>query len=319
MRNLNAEKTAELLLAQDNILILTHRNPDGDTLGSAFALLRALRAAGKTAGVLCADELPQKYAYMWAGLSELHFEPQFVTAVDIADEKLLGASVEAVYGGRVDLCIDHHMSNTKYAKALFLAECAATCELIWQVLCCMGTALTPEIADCLYTGLSTDTGCFRYSNVTAETMETAAKMLRAGANFDTINRVMFETKTRTYLKLEELVLKGLEMFFDGKCALVTITQDMFRQSGSNESECDGIASLPRKIEGVSVGVTLRERTDGTFKVSLRTYAPLDAAKICGRLGGGGHARAAGCELDGGNFAAEKQRLLDVIQTELENI
>lgn len=88
MRNLNAEKTAELLLAQDNILILTHRNPDGDTLGSAFALLRALRAAGKTAGVLCADELPQKYAYMWAGLSELHFEPQFVTAVDIADEKL---------------------------------------------------------------------------------------------------------------------------------------------------------------------------------------------------------------------------------------
>ena len=183
----------------------------------------------------------------------------------------------------------------------------------------MGTALTAEIADCLYTGLSTDTGCFRYSNVTAETMEIAAKMLRAGANFDTINRVMFETKTRTYLKLEELVLKSLEMYFDGRCALVTITQEMFRKSGSNESECDGIASLPRKIEGVSVGVTLRERTDGTFKVSLRTYAPLDAAKICGNLGGGGHARAAGCELDGGNLAAEKQRLLDVIQTELENI
>ena len=109
------------------------------------------------------------------------------------------------------------------------------------------------------------------------------------------------------------------MYFDGRCALVTITQEMFCKSGSNESECDGIASLPRKIEGVSVGVTLRERTDGTFKVSLRTYAPLDAAKICGNLGGGGHARAAGCELDGGNLAAEKQRLLDVIQTELENI
>lgn len=319
MRNLNAAKTAELLLSQDNILILTHRNPDGDTLGSAFALLRALRARGKTAGVLCADEIPQKYAYMRQGIPELKFAPQFVTAVDIADEKLLGASVESVYGGRVDLCIDHHMSNTKYAEALFLSECAATCELIWQVLCCMETELTPEIADCLYTGLSTDTGCFRYSNVTAETMEIAAKMLRAGAHFDTINRVMFETKTRTYLKLEELVLKSLEMFFGGKCALVTITQEMFRQSGSNESECDGIASLPRKIEGVSVGVTLRERTDGTFKVSLRTYAPLDAAKICGKLGGGGHARAAGCELDGGSLAAEKLRLLDVIKTELENI
>lgn len=319
MCNLNAAGAAELLLSQDNILILTHRNPDGDTLGSAFALLRALRACGKTAKVLCADEIPHKYSYMWQGLSELQFEPQFVTAVDIADEKLLGASVESVYGGKVDLCIDHHMSNTKYAKALYLAECAATCELIWAVLSELGTELTVEIADCLYTGLSTDTGCFRYSNVTAETMEIAAKMLRAGAHFDTINRVMFETKTRAYLKLEELVLKDLELYFGGKCALVTITQEMFRESGSNESECDGIASLPRKIEGVLVGVTLRERTDGTFKVSLRTYAPLDAAKICGILGGGGHARAAGCELDGGKLSAEKQHLLDVIQTELENI
>lgn len=319
MLELNAAEAAKTLLSQDNILILTHRNPDGDTLGSAYALLRALLSAGKTAGVLCADEIPQKYAYMWVGLPAVQFEPQFITAVDIADEKLLGASVEAVYGGKVDLCIDHHMSNTKYAKSLFLAECAATCELIWAVLQEMGTALTPEIADCLYTGLSTDTGCFRYSNVTAETMEIAAKMLRAGANFDTINRVMFETKTRTYLKLEELVLKSLEMYFGGKCALVTITQEMFRESGSNESECDGIASLPRKIEGVLIGVTLRERTDGTFKVSLRTYAPLDAAKICGKLGGGGHARAAGCELNGDSLTTEKQRLLDVIQTELENI
>lgn len=319
MRNLNAAKTAELLLQQENILILTHRNPDGDTLGSAFALLRGLRACGKISGVLCADAIPQKYAYMWAGLPEMQFEPQFIVAVDIADEKLLGASVESAYGGKVDLCIDHHMSNTKYAKALYLAECAATCELVWEVLKALGTTLTTEIADCLYTGLSTDTGCFRYSNVTAETMEIAAQMLRAGAQFDTINRVMFETKTRAYLKLEEFVLKDLEMYFDGKCALITITQAMFKESGSNEGECDGIASLPRKIEGVLIGVTLRERTDGTYKVSLRTYAPLDAAKICGILGGGGHARAAGCELDGGNLSAEKQHLLDVIQTELENI
>ncbi len=319
MRNLTADETAARLLSQDKILILTHRNPDGDTLGSAFALLRGLTVCGKTARVVCADEIPEKYAYMWAGLTETEFTPEFIVAVDIADEKLLGASVASLYSGKIDLCIDHHMSNTHYAEELLLAECAATCELVYAVLCAAGVELTAPIADCLYTGLSTDTGCFRYSNVTPETLEIAAQMLRAGADFDNINRVMFETKTRTYLKLEALVLDSLEMYFDGQCALVTITQDMFKESGSNESECDGIAALSRKIEGVRVGVTLRERTDGTFKVSLRTYAPLDASKICGRLGGGGHARAAGCELQSGNFETEKQYLLNVIQTEIENI
>ena len=181
----------------------------------------------------------------------------------------------------------------------------------------LGVEITPVIADCIYTGLSTDTGCFRYSNVTPETLELAADMLRSGANFDDINRVMFETKTKTYLKLEALVLDSLELLFGGRCALVTITQEMFRQSGSNETECDGIASLPRKIEGVSVGLTLREREDGSFKVSVRTYAPYDASAICAKMGGGGHARAAGCEIEADALKTGKDRLLDAVGTELE--
>lgn len=319
MREYNAAQCAAILQEQNNILILTHRNPDGDTLGSAFALLRGLAALGKTARVACSDAIPQKYAYMWADMPQADFMPDFIVAVDIADEKLLGEPLYSAYRGKVQLCIDHHQSNTRYADRLFLRECGATCELIYEVLAAFNAKITKEIADCLYTGLSTDTGCFRYSNVTPNTLKLAAKMLEAGADAAEINRVMFETKTRTYLKLEELVLKTLEMYFGGKCALVTITQEMFRQSGSNESECDGIASLPRKIEGVTVGVTLREREDGTFKVSLRTYAPVDAAKICGKLGGGGHASAAGCDLKADDFEAEKQRLLEVIRKELENI
>lgn len=319
MREYNAAQCAATLQAQNNILILTHRNPDGDTLGCAFALFRGLLALGKTARVACSDEIPQKYAYMWVGTKTAEFAPDYIVAVDIADEKLLGAPLYAEYSGKVDLCIDHHLSNTRYADALFLHECAATCEMLYEVLAALRVPLTKEIADCLYTGLSTDTGCFRYSNTTPNTYRLAAQMLEAGADAAEINRVMFETKTRTYLKLEELVLKTLQMYFDGKCAVVTITQEMFRQSGSNESECDGIASLPRKIEGVTVGVTLREREDGTFKVSLRTYAPVDAAKICGKMGGGGHARAAGCELNTDCFETEKQKLLEIINQELENI
>lgn len=319
MRKLDAAATAAYLQKQDKIIILTHCNPDGDTLGSAFALLRALSGKGKTARVVCNDAIPAKYSYMWDGVAAADFAPDCVIAVDIADEKLLGAQVQSTYGGKIDLCIDHHLSNTQYADALYLRECAATCEMIYEVLCALNTEITAEIADCLYTGISTDTGCFRYTNVTPETHEIAARLIRAGANYGDINRVMFETKTSTYLALEALALKSLEMYFDGRCAVMTITQEMFRKSDSNESECDGIASLPRKIEGVFVGVTLRERIDGTFKVSLRTYAPIDASKICGMLGGGGHARAAGCALSAAGFAAEKEKLLSVIRTELENI
>lgn len=319
MREWNAAQAAASLKEQNNILIVTHRNPDGDTLGCAFALLRGLLSLGKTARVACSDAIPQKYAYMWTGISQADFAPDYVVAVDIADEKLLGEPLYSAFGDKVDLCIDHHLSNTRYAGALYLRECAATCELIYEVLVALGVVMTREIADCLYTGLSTDTGCFRYSNVTPDTLKLAAKMLEAGADAAEINRVMFETKTRTYLKLEELVLKTLEMFFDGRCAVVTITQEMFRISGSDESECDGIASLPRKIEGVVVGVTLREREGGTFKVSLRTYAPVDAAKVCGKMGGGGHARAAGCELQADNLEAEKQKLLEIIRAELETV
>lgn len=322
MKRINETAAAEMLRQADHILILTHRNPDGDTLGSAFALLRALHKLGKCAVVDCADEIHNKYAYMWQNDTAIYttaeskaFSPDFVVAVDVADAKLLGCEYMQKFS-KISLCIDHHGSNTEYADFLYLEKCSATCEMIYKVIKVLGVEMDKKMADCLYTGISTDTGCFRYSNVTPETHLIAAELLRLGAQAEMINRVMFETKTRTYLRLEELVLNSIEMYFGGQCAVITITQEMFRQSGSNESECDGIASLPRKIEGVLVGITLRERSDGSFKVSLRTYAPINAAKICGIMGGGGHARAAGCDFDE-NYAAGKQKLLEIIKTELE--
>lgn len=132
------------------------------------------------------------------------------------------------------------MSNTLYADALYLRECAATCELVYEVLCALGVEITKQMASCLYTGLSTDTGCFCYSNVTPETHEIAAQMLRCGADFDNINRIMFETKTWTYLKLEELVLNSLETYFDGRCALITITQKCFSKAVPMKASATGL-------------------------------------------------------------------------------
>ncbi|MGN0570373.1 MAG: bifunctional oligoribonuclease/PAP phosphatase NrnA [Candidatus Fimenecus sp.] len=316
MTRIDYKKCAELLSENDNYLILTHRNPDGDTLGSAFALHRALASAGKKSTVRCIDEIHSKYEYLWEGIACGDIDFEKIIAVDIADRKLLGDAFEKEYGDNVFICIDHHMSNREYAENLLLEDCAATAEIIYGVINCMGVEIDSGIASCIYTGLATDTGCFMFSNTTPSTHRIAAEMMEKGADYITINRVMFETKTMSYLRLEQMAVSSTEIHFGGKCAVMTITQDMFKQSGSNESECDGIASIPRKIEGVMIGATLRERSDGSYKVSLRTVEPYDAAKICARLGGGGHSRAAGCEFNC-SLDNAKAILLETIKAELK--
>ncbi len=314
---IDGKAAARLLEGQDDLLILTHGHPDGDTLGCGFALCRGLQKCGKHARVECADEIPGKYSYLWREVKREEFTPRFIVAVDVADPKLLGKEMEARYAEHVGLCIDHHGSNTLYAAHTLLdASAGAACEVIFEVLRALQVEIDAQIADCIYTGLSTDTGCFRYSNATARTHRIAADMIDCGADASIINQVMFETKTRTYAALERLALDSLETYYGGRAALVMVTQEMYRLSGSDESECDPIASLPRQIEGVLVGAMLREKVDGTFKASIRTHRPVDAAELCRRMGGGGHPRAAGCQLEG-PLEHAKEELLSNIKAVLE--
>ncbi|MBQ4644595.1 MAG: bifunctional oligoribonuclease/PAP phosphatase NrnA [Clostridia bacterium] len=315
MKMIDVMECVSLLKEFDNYLILSHRNPDGDTLGSAFALKRALDLLGKKSMVRCNDEMPLKYSYLWQGIDNSEIKFDKIIAVDVADKKLLGEEFEAKYGDNVFLCIDHHMSNREYAENLLLEDRAAAAVVIYEVICELGVEITPEIANCVYTGLATDTGCFMFSNTTPTVHRIAAEVMEKGADYTLINRLMFETRTLSYIRLEQMAVASIESHFDGKCAIMTITQEMFNASGSNESECDGIASIPRKIEGVKVGVTIREQTNGKYKVSLRTVEPFDAAKICANFGGGGHNRAAGCEFDC-SLEEVKIQLLDAISTEL---
>ncbi len=314
MKNINVKECAALLKEYDNYLILSHRSPDGDTLGSAFALKRALDLLGKKSMVRCNDKMADKFSYLWQNLDNSEIKFDKIIAVDVADRKLLGEDFEAKYGDNVFLCIDHHMSNREYAQNLLLEDRAAAAVVVYEVICQLGVEITSEIASCVYTGLATDTGCFMYSNTTPTVHRIAAEVMEKGADYALINRLMFETRTLSYIRLEQMAVASIESHFDGKCAIMTITQEMFRTSGSNESECDGIASIPRKIEGVKVGVTIREQTNGKYKVSLRTIEPFDAAKICANFGGGGHHAAAGCEFDCTLEDAKKQ-LLEVIKEE----
>lgn len=292
------EQAANTLLMHDNILILTHHFPDGDTLGSGFALCRALLSLGKKARTCVVGELPKKFRYLCEGMQQLEFDEDFICSVDIADENLLGTEQEK-YEGRIALCIDHHGSNTLYAKeSLVDSTAAATSEIIVKIIRRMGALVTQEIADCIFTGITTDTGCFRYTNTTAQSFRIAAEMVECGAHSAEINRVMFDTKSRARLEIERMVLDSMEFFAQGRCALICITRKMIDESGAENDELEGLASLPRQVEGVFIGITLRERRDDAYKVSLRTTDGYDASKLCALFGGGGHAAAGGCTIDG---------------------
>ena len=287
------------LLRADDILILSHKNPDGDTLGTAGALYWALRAMDKTAAILCSDPIHARYDYMELELFYDQFKPRYVVAVDIAGTQLFGEKAGA-WADKVNLCIDHHGSNGGYADEMLLDEsAAATAEIMYDILVEMGADIDARIANCLYTGVSTDTGCFRFANTTARTHRVAARLIDLGADLMQLNELLFENRSKQRIAIEQLALSTLEYHFNGCCALICLTREQIAEVGVNEADLEGITSLPRSIEGVLVGITMRQQPSGSFKISARTKVGLDAVQIVRGLGGGGHTQAAGCEILGG--------------------
>ena len=291
---ISVKECADILREKDNILILTHANPDGDTLGSGFALCRALMKIGKICAVINADDIPKKYNYLFDDIVEIKFKPDYVVAVDVATVNLLGG-LEEQY--KIDMCIDHHSTNTEYANLLLLEDVPAACQIMYEVVLALGAEVDKKIADCLYTGLTTDTGCFRYDSTTAQTYRVAADLIDAGADNGRINRIMFETKSKTYARLERLAIESMRFYEHERVAVITVTQEMIQLTGSNAQETEGLAPLTRQIEGVEIGITIQERPDGTCKASIRTFESVNAAELAACFGGGGHAQAAGCRFD----------------------
>jgi phosphoesterase RecJ-like protein len=314
------EKTAATLLAEhDDILIFAHRKPDGDTIGSAFGLMRALAMLGKRVRVECADPMiVGRMEKILGSYTQEDFDPSYFVAVDVADEGLL-AGVHKPYGGRVDLCIDHHKSNSGYAdKTLLDAGAAATAEIVFRVVGELGAKPSKEIADSLYVGITSDTGCFRHANTTAATHEVAAELIRWGADAFAIDKLLYATKTKGRLAVDRLILQTMEYHCDGRCAFFSLPADVYTAYQVAEEDLDGVSAFPRTIEGVLVGVTVRDQGDGQLRVSLRTGDPVDASRICALFGGGGHKNAAGCTIRG-ELVEVKTRLIEAVGREMAEL
>ena len=310
-------EAVSLLKENNKILILTHVNPDGDTIGSGFALLRALRQLGKRVKLRNSDTIPSKYNYLFEDLEDDDFEEEFVVSVDVAEKKLLGDKLLPLYDDRVNLSVDHHSTSRLFAKKTYCEpDSASACEVVYLIIKALGVKITKEIADCIFTGMSTDTGCFKYSNVTERTHLLAAELISFGADHFRINERMFDTKTQGSLALYKMCLDSLSYFAEGKVASICVTKDMLSQSGTTKSDLDAIKPLTRQIEGVKIGLTVKEEGGGKVGVSVRTDEDVDASAICKNFGGGGHVRAAGCEFRDISVKEAEEKVVKYI---LENV
>lgn len=313
-------EVSKLLEGWDDLLVICHENPDGDALGSMTALVRGLRALGKRADWYCASPAPQKFQYLFEGLENQGFPPAHMITVDVADQKLLGDAWHK-FGGKIELAIDHHGIHRPFVENRWIdSQSAATAEMIWLLLEKLGVSLDTATLGCLYTGIATDTGCFRYRNVTPRTLRIAAELLELGAEVGEINKRIFETKNLAAVRAEVMELETLEIFCGGKCSMIQIPRSIIESTGADERDMDGsIGHAAAEIEGVLIFVSLKEKEDGSIKASLRTTPPANASVIAQRFGGGGHVGAAGCPLDGMNMGEARLKMMAACEQYLKEI
>lgn len=305
------QETAAMLQTMNRVLLLTHVRPDGDTIGSAAALCQALRDMGKTAYLLPnagTTETYQPYAEGYWGAAD--FDPDYVVSVDIAALSLLPENAKK-YAGRIHLSIDHHPSNEGFAPHLcVLPEMAACGEIVYEIVRLM-TPVTQEIALPLYVAVSTDTGCFVYSNTSAHTHRVAAALLETGIAVAGVNKALFRTKSRTRLAMEAWMAEWAEYYDNDRVVIMQIPRSLCLDYKATEADVEELSSLAALVAGTDCGVTLRELEGGRVKISLRTGPRVNATAVCALLGGGGHAAAAGATISG-SMKEAKQAVLQAI-------
>ncbi len=313
MSSLTRNEAARWLREHDNFLILTHKRPDGDTIGSAAVLCRGLRQLGKTAHVLRNMEITDKYLHLHEGLNrDCPEKGDTLITVDVAAPELLPEAYSHL-ARFVRLRIDHHGSDTPFAPLQLVDPAAGACgEIIYDVLTEMGAKLDKPMAEALYTAVSTDTGCFRYANTTAHTYRVAAACWEAGGDLHTVNQAIFETNSFGKLRLQSWMTENIRFRCGGQVAVCALPAQVERDLGLTEDDLENVSGFPRSIEGVKIAATLRETSDGRIKVSVRALPGFDAAAVCAKFGGGGHKGAAGATLK-----AELEEAAALVSMEME--
>lgn len=316
-------EVAKALLEAKRIAIISHKNPDGDTLGSQLALGGALKELGKDVVLYNKDKVASKFNFI-AGVDQVAQYhdgmelPETVVFVDCAEPQLAGFTVEDdVLMGKTIINIDHHASNKHYGKWNYVVSTAgANCQNIYHVIGAIGGTITKEIATALYTGLSTDTGNFMFDNVSSETLRIAADLKDIGANTDAVRLKLYESSSKKKIEMLKYILNNLHISADGQYAWSSISHQMIEELQPESTDIDGLINTIKDIEGVEIAILFRGVEANRTKASLRSKVWADVNQIAGMFGGGGHVRASGVSIDGDvEYAAAlmEPAVLDIIR------
>ena len=314
------ETVISQLKSAERVGIFAHENPDGDAMGSAYSLKLALLGMGKYAEVFLSSN-PDAAAY---GLirgkeaSKLVLEDcDLFIAVDCAESSRLGQYEKVFLAHPNTGAIDHHITHRPFAKETVVQNISSCCELMAQLYEEMGTPVTVDMANDLYLGIVTDTGNFKYSSVTPDTLRRAAALMEQGADFSGITKIIFDTKSREYYRLMRIALERLKFYEDGRVCVLYLAMADFQEAGLAESEAGPIVSLPGTVLGVDIGIYIRERDENGYKISLRSSGNVDVARVALAFGGGGHVRASGYNVSGRTVSEIIEEVLIEIRKQLK--
>jgi phosphoesterase RecJ-like protein len=311
-------RICQTLREKASFAIACHENPDGDAIGSVLGLSLGLMQMGKRVSPLCPHPVPRMYRFLpsWQIISSTPPDEPFEVgiAVDCDGSRRMAALEPVICGAQTVIDIDHHDSEHVFGDLVLVEpSAAATCEIILSLLQELGAPLTPEIATCLYCGLGTDTGFFRFQNTSARVLRVAAQLAEAGADPWLIAQKAYVSKPRSSLVLLGRALASLRCYADGAIAVGTLSLSDFAAAGALPEETEGIIDHMKTCEGVRVAVLLREQAAGGIRCSLRATDDTDVAAIAEEQGGGGHRSAAGCTLETTLQEAEARLVPRIIQ------
>ena len=318
---MSIKKAMDVLRIYSNFLITTHVNPEGDALGSQLALAQLLEAMGKKAIMLNEHKVPYVYDFMPKSGQirtriDKNLDYDIAVVMDCPTMERIGRVNEALKEGKMILNIDHHVSNAKFGKVNWINEKASSCgEMVYTLFKELDCKIDKDIAVNLYTAILTDTGSFKYTNTTSQTHRIAGELIDYGLNVYAIQKSIYERRTLNELKLLGLALSDMQTEAEGKIAYFAVTRKMIGDAGIELKGTEEFVNFPRSLDNVEVALFFREEKEGSVHVSFRSKSELDVSRIATSLGGGGHAKAAGCLIKG-TMEEVKQRVLAEVKKEM---
>ena len=310
------KKIAKKLKKAGNIAIFSHLNPDGDALGSAFAMKYVLESIGKCATIYLEKTMPEKFTFLGNDY-EIADENTEILAdlalvLDCGEYSRLGKCEAACRSVSDVLCVDHHKTGGDFGEFYYNEpEAAATAQVAYRLASLLTKNIPTKAYEAIYTGMSTDTGHFKFSNVSPETFFIAGEILKKGIDHRKITTIIYDTQKREKMIFLGEAAQRVKLYHGGRVALLECYGDFLEKFGLTYDDVEELPNIPLNLEGVEVAVLVKDKDDTSRRVSFRTKDVIDVSEIAEKFGGGGHKSAAACVISG-NIEDEIAKILDAV-------